>query len=112
VYFFSFHEGHSEGEVRAIAFSSLIIGNVFLILTDLSKTRGFLSVFTERNYAAIFILLAAVSLLFAVISIPGLQQLFGFEFPGYQHFIPSLLGATVLLVILEVLKYYRFGKSG
>lgn len=45
VYFLSIGEGHTEGEVRAIAYSSLIIRNVFLILADLSKTRSFLSVF-------------------------------------------------------------------
>ncbi len=107
VYFLSLHEGHTEGEVRAIAFSALIIGNVFLILTDLSKTRSFLSVFTERNYAATFILLAALLMLFAVIAIPGLQGLFAFEFPGYRHFIPSLIAAGVMLGILEGMKFYR-----
>ena len=39
VYFFSIYEGHTEGEVRAIAFSALITGNIILILTNLSKTR-------------------------------------------------------------------------
>ncbi|MDD1463712.1 cation-translocating P-type ATPase C-terminal domain-containing protein, partial [Dolichospermum sp. ST_sed2] len=38
VYFLSLDEGHTEKEIRAIAFSALIIGNISLILTDLSKT--------------------------------------------------------------------------
>nr|MBP7240057.1 HAD-IC family P-type ATPase [Saprospiraceae bacterium] len=44
VYILSIREGHSDGEVRAIAFSALIIGNIFLILTNLSKTRIFTSI--------------------------------------------------------------------
>lgn len=107
VYFLSLNEGHSEGEVRAIAYSTLILGNIFLILTDLSKTRTFLSVITERNYAAILILLIAFLILMAVISVPGLRELFSFEFPGYGHFIPAILASTGMLAILEGIKYFR-----
>jgi P-type Ca2+ transporter type 2C len=107
VYFLSINEGHTEGEVRAIAFSSLIIGNVFLILTDLSKTRSFISVFVEKNWAAIFILVIALSMLMLIIYVPSLQSIFSFQFPGFQHFIPSLIAATVILVILEAIKYWR-----
>jgi len=110
VYFLSLHEGHTEGEVRAIAFSALIIGNIFLILTDLSKTRSFLSVFTERNYAATLIMTIALLMLLAVISIPGMRDLFSFEFPGYKHFIPSIIAAGSMLAILEAMKFYRLNK--
>jgi Ca2+-transporting ATPase len=107
VYFLSLHEGHTEGEVRAIAFSSLIIGNVFLTLTDLSKTRSFLSVFTEKNWAAISILMASSTAMLLIISVPSLLSVFSFEFPGYRHFIPSLISAFSILVILESIKYCR-----
>lgn len=106
VYFLSIHEGHTQGEVRAIAFSSLIIGNVFLTLTYLSKTRSFLAVFAERNWAAIGILLLSVTIMLVIISVPGLQSLFNFEFPGYGHFIPAVLSAFVVLITLESIKYY------
>jgi P-type Ca2+ transporter type 2C len=35
VYFWSIREGHSDPEIRAISFSALIIGNIFLILSSL-----------------------------------------------------------------------------
>jgi Ca2+-transporting ATPase len=107
VYFLSLNEGHTEGEVRAIAFSSLILGNVFLTLTDLSKTRSFLSVFTERNWVAISILMASLTIMLLIISVPGLRLVFNFEFPGYEHFIPSLISALTILFVLESLKYRR-----
>ncbi len=111
VYFLSIHEGHTEGELRAIAFCSLIIGNIFLILTSLSKTKSFISVFAEKNLAAILILLAALIMLLLVISIPSLQHLFSFQFPGYSHFILSALGAVGLLVILETVKYFQISRN-
>ncbi|HSH64687.1 MAG TPA: cation-translocating P-type ATPase, partial [Bacteroidia bacterium] len=111
VYFLSIHEGHKAGEIRAISFSSLIIGNVFLILTNLSKTRSFVSVFAERNNAAILIMIAAIIMLLLIVSIPSFQHLFSFEFPGYKHFIISILSASGLLIVLEVIKYFRYGKN-
>lgn len=111
VYFLSLKEGHTEGEVRAIAYSTLIIGNIFLILTDLSKTRNFLSVITERNYAAIGILLVAFLILVAVITIPGPRELFSFEFPGYGHFLPAIVASSAMLVVLEGIKFWRVKRA-
>jgi P-type Ca2+ transporter type 2C len=111
VYFLSIQEGHSAGEVRAIAFSSLIVGNIFLILTNLSKTRSFISAFIEKNWAVILILSAAIIMLLLIISIPSLQHIFSFEFPGYKHFIPSISGAIMILLILESIKFFKYKKN-
>lgn len=105
VYFASLQEGHTDGEVRAIAFSSLIVGNVFLILTNLSKTRNFFTIITEKNWALWMILSIATISLYLILTIPFLQGVFNFEFPGYQHFIPALIGAISILIILESAKY-------
>lgn len=110
VYFSSVNEGHTDGEVRAIAFTSLIIGNVFLIITNLSKTRSFLAVIKEKNLAVIIILTIAITMLILVISVPILQQTFSFEFPGYKHFLSSFIGASSILFILETIKFYNAKK--
>ncbi|MBS1653257.1 MAG: cation-translocating P-type ATPase [Bacteroidetes bacterium] len=105
VYFISIREGHTAGEVRAIAFSSLIIGNLFLILASLSTTRSFLAVLRERNTVLLTIFLAAGILLFLTIQVPWFRHIFSFEFPGYLHFIPSFAGALLLLLVLELIKW-------
>jgi Ca2+-transporting ATPase len=107
VYWLSIREGHTEGEVRAIAFSSLIIGNIFLILTNLSKTRSVWYVITERNPAVVILLNAAIIILLAILHIPALREIFAFEFPGYQHFISSIIGALTVLIVLEVIKFRK-----
>lgn len=107
VYFLSINEGHTDKEIRAITFSSLIIGNIFLILSDLSKTRNFLFVFKEKNWSAILILITAFAMLMAVITIPSLQNIFNFSFPGFSHFIISISAAACLLLILELIKLAR-----
>lgn len=110
IYFLSLNEGHTDGEVRAIAFCSLIIGNIFLILSNLSKTRSFASVLFEKNIAVILVVPAALIMLTLIISVPSLQNIFSFEFPGYKHFIPSLIGAGSLVMVLEMFKYIRYKK--
>lgn len=107
IYFLSIREGHSDEEVRAIAFSSLVLGNVFLILSNLSRTRNFLNVLTEKNWALLIILSTAIIMLLVIISIPFFQKVFSLEFPGYRHFLTALMGAFSILVILETTKLIR-----
>jgi Ca2+-transporting ATPase len=110
VFVLSLNEGHTEGEVRAIAFSTLIIGNIFLILTDLSHTRTFASVFFERSKATLIIIAIATTLLLSTLMIPALNFIFNFEYPGLAHFVPALLSAGSMLLLLEGLKLW--GKRG
>ncbi len=110
IYFISIWEGHTEGEVRAIAFSTLVIGNIFLILTDLSKTRSFISIITGKNPAALFILTGAIVALTTAIYVPAMQKLFGFENPGFAHFVWSLTGLVLMLVFFEIRKLIRLKK--
>lgn len=107
VYFYSIYEGHTDEEVRAIAFSSLVIGNVFLVLTKLSNTRNIIDIIKEKNWAVLIILSAAIVLLVLIIYVPFLQHIFSFAFPGYTHFIVSILGASFVLLILEMVKYFN-----
>lgn len=106
VYVLTKNEGHTEAEIRAITFSALIIGSLAFIMSSLSKTRSFLSVISEKNYAAIAIATAAIIVLIGVISVPPLEKLFSFEFPGFSHFISSCIAATIVLFILESAKFY------
>jgi Ca2+-transporting ATPase len=107
VYFFSLKEGHSEGEIRAIAFTSLILGNIFLILTSLSKTRNAIEVLFENNISLKVILFIASSMLLLFISVPFLRQLFHFENPGIQHFYPAIGAGFFMLFVLEMVKFVK-----
>ena len=107
VYFLAISENHTDGEIRAIAFSSLIIGNIFLILTTLSKTRNFIMVILEKNIALLVIIIAASGLMVLLISAPYLQSIFSFDYPGLSHFSISIIGAAIVLLILEIIKYSK-----
>jgi Ca2+-transporting ATPase len=107
VYLYTGHEGHSEPEIRAIAFSSLIIGNIILILTNLSKTRSVWQTLAEFNKTVLIIIFGALLMLWLVTTLPGLQTVFSFSFPGYGHFVPAFVGAAIMLITLEFAKVLR-----
>ena len=111
IYAITSEEGHSEGETRAITFSALIIGNLALIMASLSRTRSFIAVFKEKNYAVFIIIAVAIVILISIISIPALAGIFSFEFPGFSHFAPSFVGAITILAVLEMVKYISGRKS-
>ena len=107
VYLFTIKEGHTEFETRAISFSALIIGNIFLILSNLSKTRSVISVLKENNKSLLLIIFAAISMLLLTLNIPYLKTLFSFQNPGTYHFLISIFGASIVLLILETIKYFK-----
>jgi Ca2+-transporting ATPase len=110
VYFASLGEGHSDPEVRAIAFSSLVLINVALIITLLSKSRSFWEVLLEHNLSLRVILTIAIGFLLAVLYFPGAQAFFKFHNPGWVHFVPAVGGCFFVLGTLEIIKWYSSQK--
>jgi Ca2+-transporting ATPase len=110
VYILALQENHSDGEIRAIVFTALIVGNIFLILSTLSKTRHVISVLLEKNIALLVIIGTASGLLILLLSNSFLRKLFNFENPGFEHFIAPLIGAFTILFTLEIIKYFKIRK--
>ena len=106
VYYFTVKEGHKETEVRAIVFSALIIGNIFLVSSKLSKTRSFMAIFTEKNYPVIIILTVGIVLMSLSLYIAPIQTIFKFDSPGFFHFLPTFIASFILLFIFESMKFY------
>ena len=111
VYIVSIQEDHTAGEIRAITFSSLIFGNIFLIITTLSNTRNFISILKERNSAFLVIVGLALTTLASVLLVPTFNNVFSFEFPGYQHFYISILATFAMFIVLELVKFFSSKKS-
>jgi len=111
VYFLSIQEHHTDGEIRAITFSTLIVGNIFLIITTLSKTRNFISILKEKNAALLVIIGLALTALSLVMLVPSFRKVFSFEFPGIEHYYISILAPSIMLFILELGKFFLKRRS-
>ncbi len=107
VYLFTREEGHTEGETRLIAFTTLVAGNILLILTDLSRTRSVVAVIAERNATILLLLSVASGMLLLLIFVPALREVFSFEYPGWVHLLPAVAGALIMVSVLEIIKLVK-----
>ncbi len=84
VYAVSLYRGQGETEARALTFTTLIVANLGLILTNRSWSRTILETLNTPNAALWWVIGGALVFLGAVLYIPSLRDLFGFAF---LHFI-------------------------
>lgn len=96
--------GLDPDQVRGLAFASLVLGVVALILIDRSNSNSILSALLRPN-GALAVVLPIVALLLAVTLFwAPARELFGFgELSGIWLAVPPLSGISVLLA-LEALK--------
>jgi magnesium-transporting ATPase (P-type) len=92
VYFISNTLGYQEDEIRGITFTAIIMGNVVMILSNLSKTRSFIALILEKNISTSLIISLALILNALILFIPILQELFKVQAPDVKGFIASVLG--------------------
>ena len=109
VYVYEVEVFGSAGEARAIAFSSLILANLLLVFSSLSKTRGVFQVFREKNTAALLIACIAMLLLLLSIFIQPVGLLFEFEKPAFARYWIVLVGGLLFLLFLERTKKIKSG---
>jgi Ca2+-transporting ATPase len=104
VYGYNIMQGYSEGILRATTFSALIMGNMLLILSALSRSRSAWKVLAERNKALWLIFGVAGGMLSAMLLVPGIGNLFALEKPDFHHFVPVLMVLSLMLFLLEMIK--------
>lgn len=96
-----------EPEARALAYTTLIIANLGLILTNRSRTRTILATLRTPNRALWWVLGGATLFLTLVLCVPALQKIFRFA-PLHLPDIAICLIAGVLGIIgFEAGKWYR-----
>ncbi len=107
VYFMGIKNGRNEFEARALCFTTLIIANIGLIVTNRSWSESFFTSFKEKNMAFFGVLTGAVVFLGMALFVPPIRNLFRFS---YLHFNDILLclGAGLLSISgFEVYKMMR-----
>ena len=106
-YLYSLEHGKSTEELRAIAYFTLVLGNIFLIFSKLSYTRTFAASLFGHNRSARIILLVALSVLFFIMSVPGVKDLFKMDIPAPKDLIAGAIFSLIMLGILETIKLVR-----
>lgn len=107
VYAVSGYLGQGEGEARALTFTTLIVANLGLILTNRSWSRTIRETMSSPNAALWWIVGGTLIFLAAVLYIPFLRELFGFS---YLHFLDvsiCFMAGIASIIWFEVLKIFH-----
>jgi Ca2+-transporting ATPase len=111
MYRISLSLGQSLAEARTLAFITLIVSNLCMILANRSWTRSFFASLTVPNHALRWVLLGAVAFLALVVYTPGLQNLFHFA-PMHLVDLALSLGVGIVSVAwFEIVKAFSGRKA-
>lgn len=93
-------------EARAIAFVTLIISNLCLILTNRSWSRTIFASFKAPNPALAWVMGGALIFLGLVIFVPFLQEIFHFAPMHAIDFCLAIIAGIVSITWFEILKIF------
>jgi len=110
VYLVGLHFGYEDKEVRAMAFITLIVSNIAVILTNRSWTDNIFKIIVTPNKALLWIVGGAIFFLALIINIPFFLDLFQFQkLTLINIIICSLMGLTTI-VWFEIYKLFKLRK--
>jgi P-type Ca2+ transporter type 2C len=107
VWIIALHRGSGETEARALTFTTLIVANLGLIMTNRSWSRTIFGTIRERNVALWWVAGGAIVFLGLVLYVPHLRTLFRFGTLHATDLAICLVAGAVSILWFEALK--RFG---
>ena len=96
--------GFGEKEVRALTFTTLVIANIGLILTNRSWTRTIRQTLREPNKALWYVIVGTVLLLGLVLYVPALRSLFEFSKLNLEDVLIAVGSGVLSVIWFEALK--------
>jgi P-type Ca2+ transporter type 2C len=111
IYLYSYYSGHSEGQVRAMSFLTLIAANIAFIISNRSWTRSIFELLTIWNKAAGWVIGSAVIFMILIMNIPFCLKLFQFEKPGIADSLICIAAGLLTITWFEVYKSVKLRRS-
>jgi Ca2+-transporting ATPase len=101
----------NENETRALTYTTLIIANLGLILTNRSWSKTILGTLRSRNQAVWWVIGGAVLFLGLVLNIPPLQEMFHFSTLHPKDLLICLACGFVGIIWFEFFKFYTHHRN-
>jgi Ca2+-transporting ATPase len=107
VFAIAYYQGNGEFDARALAFTTLMISNLAMILTNRSWSRTILEMIPAPNRALWWVMSSGIVFLGLILYVPLLRHLFSFSFLHANDLLVSLLSGLVSVVWFEGLKLWN-----
>jgi len=103
--------GQGAEDARTLAFTTLIVANLALILANRSWSRTIVQSLRSRNAALVWVLGGAAALLALVLSVPFLRDLFRFSKLHADDIVISVAAGLLSILWFEAFKLFQRKKS-
>ncbi len=105
VFLFIRHD-HSTESARALAFLTLVVSNLGMILANRSLTRSCVSMLREKNAAFRAVMGGTIGVLVLVLTLPFLKTLFRFGAVSPVDALLALGGGIIAVALMELVKLF------
>jgi Ca2+-transporting ATPase len=111
VYFIGLYFAYEANEVRAMAFTTLIVSNIAVILTNRSWTDNIFRIIATPNKAVLWVVGGAILFLLLILNIPFFLNLFQFQKLTFINIIICSLAGLTTIVWFEIYKLFKLRKD-
>ena len=99
--------GETPDHARALAFATLIMTNVVLILTLRSRSESAWSAFGRKNPTLLWVGVAIFAMAATVLHVPGVVELFHFDPPHMTDLLLCAVAALLCMAGFELMKFMQ-----
>jgi len=107
IYLLGLHLGYEASEVRAMAFTTLIVSNIAVILTNRSWTDNIFRIIFTPNRAVLWVVGGAIFFLILILNVPFFLHLFQFQRLKLINLIICVLAGIFTIVWFEIYKLVK-----
>jgi Ca2+-transporting ATPase len=100
----AYYSGHGEFDARALAFTTLMVANLSMILTNRSWSRTILETLKAPNPALWWVIAGGAGFLSVILSVSWLRRLFGFSILHGDDLLVALVSGLFSILWFEGLK--------
>jgi Ca2+-transporting ATPase len=107
VYFLGIHFGYDAGAVRAMAYTTLIVSNIAVILTNRSWTDNVFRIIMTPNKAVLWVVGGAIFFLILILNIQFFLDLFQFQRLSFLKIVVCVASGMSTIVWFEIYKLIK-----
>ncbi|HWS48980.1 MAG TPA: cation-translocating P-type ATPase [Candidatus Methanoperedens sp.] len=107
LYFWAINTGRGEMEARSFAFTAMVLGNILMIIINLSWTKNIIQILMSANRALLIVLLWTILCLLVVLYIPFFSKIFYLKPFSFEELLLTILIVAMSLSWFEGLKLVK-----
>lgn len=105
IYLWSISQEHSDNKTRAVTFATILLGNLFLMVSNRSQSASLVELFASRSNRQVYLILAiGIALLVAIFYNPTIRDAMRFEALNTKQWLTVIFASSLSIIWFEIYK--------